>query len=58
MILKIFSPKNFANKLAFLSQKKAKLGKNLITTLFFLRKTPIFLPKIGKNCAHNIDPWK
>jgi hypothetical protein len=28
MILKIFSPKKFAKKLAFLTQNKAKLCKN------------------------------
>jgi hypothetical protein len=48
MSLKIFSPKNFAEILAFLTQNKAKLCKNLIITLF-LRKTPIFSPKIVKN---------
>jgi hypothetical protein len=30
MILKIFSPKNSAKKLAFLTQNKGKLGKILI----------------------------
>jgi hypothetical protein len=33
MIFKIFSPKNSAKKLAFLTQSKAKLCKNLIITL-------------------------
>jgi hypothetical protein len=33
MILKIFSPKNFAKKLAFWTQNKAKLCKNLIIAL-------------------------
>jgi hypothetical protein len=32
---KIFSPKNSAKKLAFLTQKKTKLYKILIITLFF-----------------------
>jgi hypothetical protein len=41
MILKIFSPKNFAKKSAFFAQNKAKLCKLLIITLF-LRKTPFF----------------
>jgi hypothetical protein len=45
---KIFSPKNFAKKLAFLTQNKAKLCKNLITTLVF-EKNANFSPKIGKN---------
>jgi hypothetical protein len=59
MILKIFSPKQSAKKLAFLTQNKAKLCKNLIITLIS-EKTPIFcrkLAKIAENCDHNIDPW-
>jgi hypothetical protein len=48
MVLKIFSPKNLAKKLALFAQNKAKLFKILIITLV-LRKTPIFSPKIGKN---------
>jgi hypothetical protein len=48
MIFKIFSPKNSAKKLAFLTQNKAKLCKNLIITLV-LRKTPTFSPKMIKN---------
>jgi hypothetical protein len=58
MILKIFSPKKIAKKLAFLTQNKAKLSKILIITLVF-KKNANFLPKIGKiaeNCDHNIDP--
>jgi hypothetical protein len=43
-------------------QNKAKLWKILITTLFFLRKTPFFrqnLSKIAEKCDHNIDPsWR
>jgi hypothetical protein len=60
MIFKIFSPKNFAKKLAFLTQNKAKLCKIVITTLVFDKKTPFFrrkLAKIAENCDHNIDPW-
>jgi hypothetical protein len=53
MIFKIFSPKIFATKLAFLTQNKAKYWKKLITTLVFRRK----LGKIAENCDHNIDPW-
>jgi hypothetical protein len=49
MIFKIFSPKNFAKKLAFLTQNKAKFWKKLIITLVFEKKTPIFSPKIVKN---------
>jgi hypothetical protein len=59
MILKIFSPKNSANQLAFLTQNKAKLCKILIITLFFLEKNAIFcrnMSKIAENCDHNIDP--
>jgi hypothetical protein len=48
MILKIFSPKNSATNLAFLTGNKAKLCKNLIITLAF-EKTPIFSQKIVKN---------
>jgi hypothetical protein len=48
MILKIFSLKNFAKKLAFLTHNKAKLCKNWIITLVF-EKNAIFSPEIGKN---------
>jgi hypothetical protein len=48
MILKIFSPKKIAKKMAFLTQNKAKLCKFLIITLVF-EKNAIFSPKIGKN---------
>jgi hypothetical protein len=48
MIFKIFSPKNSAKKLTFLTQNKAKICKILIITLVF-EKTPIFSPKIVKN---------
>jgi hypothetical protein len=41
MILKIFSPKKIAKKLAFLTQNKAKLCKFLIITLVF-EKNAIF----------------
>jgi hypothetical protein len=56
-IFKIFSPKNSAKKLAFLTQNKAKLCKILIT--LFFEKNAIFcrkLSKIAENCDHNIDP--
>jgi hypothetical protein len=49
MFLKIFSPKNSAKKLAFLTHnKKLNYAKVLIITLVF-EKTPIFSPIIGKN---------
>jgi hypothetical protein len=38
----------FSKKMAFLTQNKAKLCKNLIITLVF-DKTPIFSPKIVEN---------
>jgi hypothetical protein len=42
MIFKIFSPKNFAEKLAFLTQNKARLYKNLIITLVFEKNANFF----------------
>jgi hypothetical protein len=42
MILKIFSPKNSAKKLAFLTQNKAKLCKILIITLVFEKNANFF----------------
>jgi Ni,Fe-hydrogenase III small subunit len=41
-ILKIFSPKISANKLAFLTQNKAKLCKILILTLVFEKNANFF----------------
>jgi hypothetical protein len=46
MILNIFSPKNLAKKLAFLTQNKAKLCKILIITLVW-GKNAIFF---AENC--------
>jgi hypothetical protein len=46
MILKIFSPKKSAKNLAFLTQNKAKLFKNLIITLVFERNANFF----AENC--------
>jgi hypothetical protein len=60
MIFKIFSPKNSAKKLAFLTQNKAKLCKILITTLVFEKNANFFrrkLSKIAENRDRNIDPW-
>jgi hypothetical protein len=60
LIFKIFSPKNSAKKLAFLSQNKAKFWKKLTITLFFEKNANFFhrkLSKIAENCDHNIDPW-
>jgi hypothetical protein len=48
MILKIFSPKNSVEKMAFLIQNKAKLCKILIITLVFKKKGH-FSPKIVEN---------
>jgi hypothetical protein len=45
---KMFSPKNSAKKLAFLTQNKVKLCKIWIIALVF-EKNAIFSAKIGKN---------
>jgi hypothetical protein len=45
--------------MAFLTQNKAKLCKNLIITLVF-EQNAIFcrkLSKIAENSDHNIGPW-
>jgi hypothetical protein len=42
IILKIFSPINLAKKLVFFAQTTACFYKNLIITLYFFRKTPLF----------------
>jgi hypothetical protein len=49
MILKIFSPKNSAKKLAFLTQNKAKLSKILIINIGCWEKRQFCLQKIAKN---------
>jgi hypothetical protein len=56
MIFKLFSPKNSAKKLAFLTQNK---GKILIITLVFEENANYFskLAKIAENYDYNIDPW-
>jgi hypothetical protein len=46
MILKIFSPKNFAKKLAFFTQNKTKLCKNFFITLVFEKNANYF----AENC--------
>jgi hypothetical protein len=46
MILKIFSPKKFCKKLAFLTENKAKLCKMLIITLVLEKNANFF----AKNC--------
>jgi hypothetical protein len=58
MIFKIFSPKKIGKKLAFLTQNKAKLCKNLIITLGFAEKAVFSrkLSKIAENCDHNNHP--
>jgi hypothetical protein len=48
MILKIFSPKKIAKKLAFLTQNKAKLCKILIITLVFEKNANFF----AENCRN------
>jgi hypothetical protein len=49
MIFKIFSPKNFAKKLAFLTQNKSKLCKNLIITLVFDKNANFFVENCRKS---------
>jgi hypothetical protein len=53
MIFKIFSPKNSAKKLAFLTQNKAKLYKSLIITLVFEKNAnfgnEVMVMKTSKN---------
>jgi hypothetical protein len=46
MIFKIFSPKNSAKNLAFLTQNKAKLCKTLIITLVIEKNANFF----AENC--------
>jgi hypothetical protein len=59
MILKIFSKKNLAKKMAGFAQNAASLCKKFIITLVF-KKNANFLPKIGtkspENCDRNIGP--
>jgi hypothetical protein len=47
MIFKIFSPKKNSKKIAFVTQNKAKLYTNLITTLVFEESANF--PKIVEN---------
>jgi hypothetical protein len=59
MIFKIFSTKNSAKKLAFLTQNKAKVCKILIITLVFEKNGNFFAEKLSKfaeKCYYNIDP--
>jgi hypothetical protein len=58
MILKIFSQKKIAKKLAFLTQNTLNYA-NFLSKHWIMRKTPFFrrkLAKIAENCDHNIDP--
>jgi hypothetical protein len=59
MIFKIFSPKNLAKILAFLTQNKASFRKNCDHNIGFFEKRQFFRRKwvkIAENCDHNIDP--
>jgi hypothetical protein len=58
MIKKIICQK-LANKLAFLTENKAKLCKNLIIKLVFEKKRHFRqnCKKIAENCDHKIRPW-
>jgi hypothetical protein len=49
MIFKIFSTKNLAKILEFFAETTASFCKNCDHNIGFLRKTPTFSPKIGKN---------
>jgi hypothetical protein len=49
MIFKIFSPKNSAKKLAFLTQNKAKVCKILIITLVFEKNAIFFATNCRKS---------
>jgi hypothetical protein len=49
MILIIFSPKNLAKKLPFLTQNKAKFWKKLIITLVFKKNAIFFAENWGKS---------
>jgi hypothetical protein len=53
MILKIFSPKNLAKKMAFLTQNKAKFWKNLIITLVFEKNANFFVEN-GRKSQKNV----
>jgi fructoselysine-6-P-deglycase FrlB-like protein len=57
MIFKNIFAKKLGEKLAFLSQNKAKLSKILIITLVFEKNANFCrrLSKIAENCDHNID---
>jgi hypothetical protein len=49
MIFKIFSSKNFAKKMAFLTRNKAKLCKILIITLVFEKNANFFADNCPKS---------
>jgi hypothetical protein len=49
MIFKIFLPKNFAKKLAFLTQNKAKFWKKFTITLVFKKNANFFAENWGKS---------
>jgi hypothetical protein len=57
-IFEIFSPKNLAKKLAFLTQIK-QIMQNFDHNIGFWEKRQFFIQKLSKiaeNCDHNIDP--
>jgi hypothetical protein len=51
---KYFRPKNWRKNIAFLTQNKAKLSKNLIITLVFEKNSNFFHGKLSK-IAENSD---
>jgi hypothetical protein len=54
MLWFLFSPKNVAKKLAFLTQNRAKLCRSLIITLVFENSANLFRQK---TIAENNGPW-
>jgi hypothetical protein len=57
MIFKIFPPKNFAKKMAFFTQSKAKLCKNLIIALVFEKFANFFAENWQKSQKIVIITW-
>jgi hypothetical protein len=56
MILKIFSPQNIAEKLAFLLPNTAIFLQKLSHNIGFYEKRQYFRRKWAEDCDHNIDP--
>jgi hypothetical protein len=59
VILKIFSPKNLAEKLALWLKLLVVFAKIVIITLVFKKNAGFIAEKLGKiteNCDNNIEP--